>query len=228
MKHFQILGVFIAKKNYRIQKYAFVFLIVVGVILFIYKEGKTKPEEENSILGLIAIGVSLLSDGILGGIEDRIQTKSKPSALSIMTKINFFSSILLLVLVVVTREFLTFFEFAQRNPEIWGKIAASAFAGSFGQIFIFLIIAEFGALACSIATTTRKFFSVLFSAIFLGNALTNRQWIATGIVFSALFADALFGKRDLRTCEKDKKPTRVEEKDVENGENGVEMEKLNK
>ena len=37
-----LVGVLLANKRYRVQKYFFVLMIVIGVIMFIYKEGKAK------------------------------------------------------------------------------------------------------------------------------------------------------------------------------------------
>ncbi|CAG0885461.1 unnamed protein product [Cyprideis torosa] len=64
----------------------------------------------------------------------------------------------------------------------------------FRQLFIFLTVANFGPLPCSIVTTTRKFFTVLGSVIIFGNVLITRQWIGTVLVFTGLFLDALYGK----------------------------------
>lgn len=192
-----ILGAILAQKRYTIQKYFFVILIVVGVSLFIYKDKKAKPGEENSILGLVLVAMSLLADGVLGGIEDRVRAKTNPSALNIMFALNFWSSVMLLVAVFATKEIFHFYDFVEKYPEIIMRISVSTLVGSLGQIFIFLMIAGFGALPCSIATTTRKFFNVLISVFWFGNALSKRQWIATVIVFSALLADALFGKKKL-------------------------------
>ncbi|XP_070505859.1 solute carrier family 35 member B1 homolog [Chironomus tepperi] len=192
-----ILGVFLAQKRYTIQKYFFVLQIVVGVSLFVYKEGKAKPGEENSWLGLALIGMSLLADGVLGGIEDRIRNRTNPSALSIMFALNFWASIILIVSVIATMEIFKFYEFVMEFPEVLMKIVSASLIGSLGQIFIFLMIAGFGSLPCSIATTTRKFFNVLISVFLFGNSLIPRQWIATGIVFTALLADALFGNKKI-------------------------------
>ncbi|PZQ46207.1 MAG: hypothetical protein DI551_05505 [Micavibrio aeruginosavorus] len=59
---------------------------------------------------------------------------------------------------------------------------------------IFLQVSGYGPLACSVVTTTRKFFTVLCSVLFFGNPLSSRQWLGTLLVFSGLFADAAFGK----------------------------------
>lgn len=188
---------FLAQKRYTIQKYFFVLLIVIGVSLFIYKEGKAKPGEENSWLGLTVIGMSLLADGVLGGIEDRIRNRTNPSALSIMFALNFWAAVILVIAVFATGEIFKFYDFVFEFPEVLMKICSASLIGSLGQIFIFLMIAGFGSLPCSIATTTRKFFNVLISVFLFGNSLIPRQWVATGIVFSALLADTLFGNKKI-------------------------------
>jgi solute carrier family 35 (UDP-galactose transporter), member B1 len=213
-----ILGVFLAHKRYTIQKYLFVLMIVVGVVLFIYdgdKAGKAKDKEEaNSHLGLLFIGLSLLADGVLGGIEDRMREKTKPTALNFMFKINAFTAMFLIVGTIATGEMKEFIEFATKYPDLYTKIALAALSGSMGQIFIFMMISEFGPLPCSITTTLRKFFTVIISVIFMGNPLSLQQSIATAIVFAALFADALWGKKQL--CGKPQaQAVPTEEPDVE-------------
>lgn len=49
---------------------------------------------------------------------------------------------------------------------------------------------EFGPLTCSVITTTRKLFTMLGSVILFGNALSERQYVATLIVFTGLLLDA--------------------------------------
>lgn len=173
-----ILGVILAGKRYTIQKYIFVLMIVVGVIMFVYKP-KEEGDKTNSYIGLALVGMSLLADGVLGAIEDRMRAATQPSALNFMLSINFFSAIILCVASIASLEIVDFYEFATKHPEVLHRIALAAFVGSFGQIFIFMMISEFGPLPCSIVTTTRKFFTVLISVFFMGNPLRDMQWIGT-------------------------------------------------
>jgi len=79
----------------------------------------------------------------------------------------------------------------------------------------------------SIVTTTRKFFTVLFSVFFMGNPMQSpvRQWIATVVVFAALFADAVWGKKQL--FGKKPQPVPTEDPDLEKkGQLAVEGTKL--
>lgn len=114
-------------------------MIVVAVILFVYKEEKN-DEHENNILGLLLVGMSLLADGVLGGIEERIRQKTKPTALNIMYAINMFSAIILLVIVVASQEIFSFITFVEKYPVVLYRIGAAALVGSFGQIFIFMMV----------------------------------------------------------------------------------------
>jgi amino acid transporter len=53
----------------------------------------------------------------------------------------------------------------------------------------------FFSLPLSIVTTSRKFFSVFISAVLLQTPLTLQQWLATAVIFLALFLDTFFGKK---------------------------------
>ena len=46
-----ILGVLIGHKRYPMQKYLFVLMIVLGVALFIYKDGKAKVNADDQTFG---------------------------------------------------------------------------------------------------------------------------------------------------------------------------------
>ncbi|KAG5668861.1 hypothetical protein PVAND_016782 [Polypedilum vanderplanki] len=214
-----VLGYIIAKKHYTIQRYFFILILVAGVVLFNYKEGNHQSGEENSYLGLILVGISIVSGGTLGGIEERMRKTTKPRALEIMFNINLFSALFLSIAILLSLEFMTFYHFVSRYPEVLAKIAGAAFITALGQVFVFLTIANFGALPTSIATTTRKFFNVLVSVIFFGNTLITRQWIAVVIVFGALFADSFFGNKEIFNKNKEN----VKNTDVEKN---AEMESL--
>lgn len=190
-----ILGVLIGRKSYTLRKYFFVLLIVIGCALFMYKEGKVNKNAENAGLGELLLIMSLSMDGLTGAIQERMRAASKPSAQHMMLGMNYWSMLILGAVSLLTGEGKLFFDFAIRHPEVWGHIAALSLAGAIGQLFIFMMVSGFGPLPCSVTTTTRKFFSVLFSVVFFGNSLIARQWLGTVLVFTGLFADMLIGKK---------------------------------
>jgi drug/metabolite transporter (DMT)-like permease len=67
-------------------------------------------------------------------------------------------------------------------------------------------VTEFGPLTCSIVTTLRKLFSVVFSIVLFNHAYTARDTIGAAVVFTALFLDALDSKRSYKQAESNEKP----------------------
>lgn len=190
-----LLGVLIGRKSYTLQKYFYVLLIVLGVALFMYKEGKVNPENENAGLGELLLFLSLSMDGLTGAIQERMRASSAPSGQYMMLSMNFWSSVMLTVALVLSGEAFAFLQFTHRHPELIKHLIGLSICGAMGQLFIFMMVAQFGPLACSVITTTRKFFTVLFSVVFFGNPLISRQWFGAVLVFIGLFADMITGKR---------------------------------
>ncbi|CAG4942565.1 unnamed protein product [Colias eurytheme] len=191
-----ILGVLLGKKVYPLRKYFFVLLIVMGVVLFMFKDQAKKVTEESQGLGIgeLLLFLSLTMDGLTGAVQERIKTESSPTAYAMMLNTNWWSSIILSIGVLLTGECFKFVAFVNQYPEVLMYLAAFALMGALGQLFIFFMVSEFGPLPCSVVTTTRKFFTVLASVIIFGNVLIFRQWIGAIFVFSGLFLDIFYSK----------------------------------
>lgn len=192
-----VLGVLIGHKRYTLQRYCFVLTIVAGVVLFMMKEGKVNSSvaaEQSFGIGEVLLILSLSMDGLTGAVQDRMRAAHSPTAQHMMSAMNAWSTSIVSVAVILTGEIFEFIAFAGRYPNVLLQLALLATTGALGQLFIFIMVSSFGPLACSVVTTTRKFFTVLFSVIFFGNVLTSRQWLGASLVFLGLFADAAFGK----------------------------------
>lgn len=191
-----ILGVLIGRKSYPLKKYIFVLLIVIGVVLFMYKDQvSTKIDDTQGFgIGELLLLLSLLMDGLTGAVQERIKGESSPSPYSMMLNTNWWSSVIVSIGVVLSGEIFKFISFVSLYPEVIIYIVSLALVGALGQMFIFYMVAEFGPLPCSVVTTTRKFFTVLTSVIIFGNALLLRQWIGVVLVFSGIFLDTFYAK----------------------------------
>jgi len=190
-----ILGVLVGKKSYPFRKYLFVLMIVIGVVLFMYKEKAGGKQTDSSLgLGELLIILSLTMDGLTGAVQERMKAEAQPTAQQMMRGMNAWSCIFLGVALILSGELLSFCEFVSRHPVVLTHISLLALAGALGQLFIFLTVTEFGPLPCSVITTTRKFFTVLGSVLLFGNQLSSRQWIGALVVFTGLFLDAFFSK----------------------------------
>lgn len=222
-------------KRYSIQRYIFVLLIVVGVIifkLFESKEGKanksiasmtnttmtpnmttiitttsatpltttTSPNDAHSTTeweqytGIALLIFSLSMDGVLGAVQDRIKAAYEPTFRQMMLSFSVWCCIFITIIVSVNGEVVEVYNFANRHPQILLQLLSLGVAAAIGQLFIFTMVSSFGSLACSVTTTVRKFFSVVFSIIFFQNPSTLIQWVGAILVFSALLADAFYGK----------------------------------
>ena len=77
------------------------------------------------------------------------------------------------------------------SAEARRDVALFCACGAIGQLFIFYTIARFGSLTNTIITTTRKFFNILLSVLWLGTPLGGVQWAAVALVFSGLGASSV-------------------------------------
>jgi len=193
-----VLGVLIGRKKYPLLKYLFVLMIVVGVALFMYKDGKkgSGKSGEESIFGLgeILLLVSLTCDGLTGAVQERMKAEHNTKSGAMMKAMNAWSCLYLGLGLLATGEIWTFLAFVGRHPTILWQLASVSVASALGQYFIFMCVSEFGPLPCSLITTTRKFFTVLGSVLIFGNALANRQWAGAALVFTGLVLDGIYGK----------------------------------
>lgn len=64
-------------------------------------------------------------------------------------------------------------------------------SGAVGQIFIFLTISLFDCYNLTIITTTRKFFSVVYSNFRFGHNFSEVQWLGAALVMASTFAEML-------------------------------------
>ncbi|CAH2217913.1 jg6061, partial [Pararge aegeria aegeria] len=85
-----ILGVLIGRKVYPLKKYLFVFLIVVGIVMFMYKDQGKKLNDGSQGMGIgeVLLLLSLTMDGLTGAVQERIKSESSPTAYSMMLNTN--------------------------------------------------------------------------------------------------------------------------------------------
>ena len=185
-----ILGVLVGRKRYPLLKYLFILMIVVGVAMFMYKDG-SKKDGPASGSGLVGVGeilllISLTCDGLTGAVQERMKLEHATKSGHMMLAMNKWSCGYLSIAILASGEGLEFISFIQRHPAVIWHLATFSVASALGQFFIFMCVSEFGPLPCSIVTTTRKFFTVLGSVILFGNSLLPHQWFGAVLVFTGV------------------------------------------
>lgn len=75
-----------------------------------------------------------------------------------------------------------------RHPAVLQQMGIFAATMAMGNVFIFKLQHDFGALTVTKITTIRKLVSVLFSVLWFGHNMAAAQWVGVLVVF---FADRI-------------------------------------
>mmetsp|Transcript_11206 Transcript_11206/g.15525 ORF Transcript_11206/g.15525 Transcript_11206/m.15525 type:complete len:518 (-) Transcript_11206:148-1701(-) len=184
-----IMGAFLGKK-YPVRKYINVVLIVGGVGLFMggggsgsKKHAASDEDDEMSsaskLFGIILLFVSLSFDGAIGAYEDKLMSVHHVGPFDLMYNIQLGKTIIAGVSLIVFNQVHIFIRMCQ---EMGFLLVALGLSGAAGQVFIFVTIAKFGALTCSIIGLARKITTLVASIYYYGHPVNAVQ--GTGLFIS--------------------------------------------
>jgi len=184
-----IMGTFMGKR-YPMRKYVNVVMIVLGVALFMGggdskgKKGASAAGDGDSsspsqIIGILLLFVSLCFDGGTGAYEDKLMSVHSVQPFDLMYNIQLGKTILAGVGLLVFNQMHLFLEMVR---EMGFLLVALGLSGAMGQVFIFVTIAKFGALTCSIIGLARKVTTLVASIYFYGHHLNSVQF--SGLLIS--------------------------------------------
>jgi UDP-galactose transporter B1 len=182
-------------KVYPARKYANVVMIVLGVALFMgagtdKKKSHSSASDSDSgdsesngspsqIIGIVLLFVSLCFDGGTGAYEDKLMSVHSVQPFDLMYNIQLGKTILAFIGLLVLNQLHIFIQMVQ---EMGFLLVALGLSGALGQVFIFVTIAKFGALTCSIIGLARKVTTLVASIYFYGHHLNSLQF--TGLMIS--------------------------------------------
>ena len=169
------------------------------------------------LLGCVMLFLSLSFDGATGAYEDKIMQRDHVGPFELMFNIQLGKAILAFLSLVIFNEVNYFLQMVQETGPV---LLALGVTGAMGQVFIFVTIAKFGALMCSLIGLGRKIVTLIVSIIIYQHPVDTQQGIGLSMAVGATvynFADR-GGKR------KPAKPT-VAARDVEEAD-GVELKGL--
>jgi len=177
-------------KRYPARKYFNVALIVAGVAMFMgggdsKKKENSSPDDASStgspsvLIGILLLFVSLCFDGGTGAYEDKLMSVHSVQPFDLMYNIQLGKTILAGIGLIVFNQFHIFLQMVQ---DMGFMLVALGLSGALGQVFIFVTIAKFGALTCSIIGLARKITTLVASIYFYGHSLNSIQFV--GLVVS--------------------------------------------
>lgn len=158
-----------------------------------HEQKNNDKNSDNLAFGAALLLLSLTMDGLLGAVQERMRLEHQTKWGHMMFNMNIWTTLFSGIVIACTGELYQCVKFLIRHPNALWHIAVFALTSALGQFFIFVTVADFGPLPCSIITTTRKFFTILASVIYFGGNLVPWQWVSTAVVFSGLFLDAFYG-----------------------------------
>jgi UDP-galactose transporter B1 len=174
-------------KRYPLRKYLNVVMIVLGVALFMGAGDKKKKggdadtaaDSASQAIGIVLLFVSLCFDGGTGAYEDKLMSVHSVQPFDLMYNIQLGKTILAGVGLLVFNQVHVFLQMIQ---DMGFLLVALGLTGALGQVFIFVTIAKFGALTCSIIGLARKVTTLVASIYFYGHHLNSTQLF--GLVIS--------------------------------------------
>lgn len=193
-------------KKYPLRKYLNVVFIVLGVALFMgggsgggkhdSKASNTTATDEDATkdnddvdsspsqwLGIGLLFISLCFDGGTGAYEDKLMSVHSVGPFDLMYNIQLGKTILAGIGLLVLNQIHIFVQMCQ---EMGFLLVALGFSGALGQVFIFVTIAKFGALTCSIIGLARKVTTLVASIYIYGHALNGIQFTGLAISVGAM------------------------------------------
>mmetsp|Transcript_14361 Transcript_14361/g.22160 ORF Transcript_14361/g.22160 Transcript_14361/m.22160 type:complete len:481 (+) Transcript_14361:32-1474(+) len=192
-----LMGALMGKK-YPAKKYVKVVLIVGGVGLFMGGGDNSKKgadddgkDASSQMIGVCLLFVSLCFDGGTGAYEDKLMSVHSVGPFDLMYNIQMGKTILAGIGLIVLNQVHIFVQMCQ---DMGFLLVALGLSGAIGQVFIFVTIAKFGALTCSIIGLARKVTTLVASIYFYGHHLNKVQSLGLFVCIGAMVND-FFGKK---------------------------------
>mmetsp|Transcript_166 Transcript_166/g.270 ORF Transcript_166/g.270 Transcript_166/m.270 type:complete len:270 (+) Transcript_166:450-1259(+) len=184
---------FLGGATYSIREYLQVLAIIGGTAILSMGKKKSSSSQSSS-LGVFFILLSLVMDGITGGVQKRLKTDMSrigmsPKPYDFMLFTNIYMCIVALVISLALGEVMTGYQFCADNPAIMKLVVQFSICSAVGQSFIFYTVAHFDPLVCSTVTTTRKIFSVLLSIFTKGHEMSSQGWTGVGIAVAGIVSE---------------------------------------
>lgn len=142
-------------------------------------------------MGIALLFLSLCFDGGTGAYEDKLMAVHSVGPFDLMYNIQLGKTILSGVSLLVLNQVHVFLQMCQ---DMGFLLVALGLSGALGQVFIFVTIAKFGALTCSIIGLARKVTTLVASILFYGHSLNSVQVAGLMIAITAMVLN-FWGKK---------------------------------
>ena len=146
--------------------------------------------------------VNLTLDGYTNNQQDSVFSEHKPTPVEMMKYLNFCQFLYLALFIILQiiyyaimcpnepNEGLKGLQFLYYYDSIAYDVLIFCFCAAIGQLFVFLLMEEFGSLVWICISVTRKLVTVLVSVIVFKHEILQIQWLGMIAVFCGIILDS--------------------------------------
>jgi len=178
-----------AGKTHSLEKKIQVVIMTAGVVTFTLCGKKSKGDSklsEEVIMGIGFVILALICDGIYGPYQNKLSKQYAPSSFNLMFNLNAGETLIAIAISVLDGSLFHAIPFILRHFATMGPLLFQfSLCVCIGNIFLFQLQSDFGALSVTITTTVRKMVSVIVSVFLFGHHLMLWQWLAAALVFTS-------------------------------------------
>ena len=161
------------------------------------KSTGTTSEADMTLIGGLILSISLCFDGATGAYEDKLMSgENSAGPYDLMFNIQLGKSIISFCALIATNGVSAFIRTVTEGGM---SLVLLGITGAFGQIFLFITIAKFGALNCALLGLLRKMLSLVLSFVLYGHSLNAPQTVGLVLSVAAMSAN-FFGKVSDDVC----------------------------
>jgi len=179
--------------SYGLQDYIFAGAVVAGTAMLslgkAQASGASGGPTFSNPSGLFFIVMSLVMDGVTGGLQKRLKKESKahpPTTYDFMLFTNLSMGAVALTISILVGDFARGLLFLAENPVIQQKVWISCILSAIGQSFVFFVVAHFDPMVCATITTTRKIISVVWSVSMKGHRISQQGYAGLVIAIGGI------------------------------------------
>jgi len=191
-----LLGKFLNNKRYESSEYVIGAVVGFGLFLFLSSSEKINmgqnvfgdPESVTGAwCGVFLLVLFLFFDAFTSQWQTRMfQLHKEMSPLQMMLITNAFSTVFAFITLVHQEQLSLSLSFVVSHPEIILHLIIFCVCSTVGQLFIFFIVKQFGAVVLSIIMAVRILISTLLSCYVYSHPITELGIVGIAIVFGAI------------------------------------------
>lgn len=184
-------------KKYQTMDYVSALTISFGCVMFLLG-GDIAPQtgqSSDSLFGVMLIFGYLFFDGFTSTFQEKLFKDYTISSYNQMLYVNLTSAILSLTYLMVGEQITSALAFTSKYPSSYAAACILSLAACCGQLVIYYIIKNFGALVFATAMVFRHIVAILLSCILFWHPLTLYQWLAGSLVLGTYYFHSVSKRR---------------------------------